>query len=64
MTKIMLTGVSLVSCYRQSALPAARTSIVPGFSFQFGRASIRLFRAPHFAHFTLERNHGTGVSPG
>ena len=41
-----------------------QSSIVPGASFQFGRTSIRLFRAPHFAHFTLLRNHGTGVSPG
>ena len=41
-----------------------QSSIVPGASFQFGRTSMRLPRAPHFAHFTLDRNHRTGVSPG
>jgi hypothetical protein len=27
------------------------------------RTSMRLFRAPHLAHFILDLNHGTGVSP-
>jgi hypothetical protein len=32
-------------------------------SFQYGRTLMRLPRAPQFAHFTLDRNHETGVSP-
>ena len=41
-----------------------QSSSVPGASFQFGRTSILLPRDPHLAHFTLDRNQRTGVSPG
>src|SRR5690349_9112178 len=41
-----------------------QSSIVHGASFQFGRTSILLWRAPHLPHFTLDLTHGTGVSPG
>jgi hypothetical protein len=41
-----------------------QSSIEPGFSFQFGRTSIRRPCAPHLAHTTLLANHVTNTSPG
>jgi hypothetical protein len=52
------------STHFSQAARASQLSGMPGGSFQLGRTSMRWLRAPHLAHFTLVRNHGTGVSGG